>query len=264
MFNQGFDNLFYYPIHWHYYKDFAIKAHTKNISLFFSNMLNYIIKNNLTNNFELINMVYGFINHYTLDTIIHPFINYQVKNLEISHTKIEFSLDSKISENFNNRIYKEIISRFHFSKELTNALDYIFLKTYNEKNIGKIFNRSHNNDYYIYRYFVNDKKGYKTKLYKIVDFILHNKKFRLQDNTFYVKNFDERILNFEKQKWHHPNNKKEIYNYSYDELYNYCIIICTKLNTLAYKVLHNNYNSQKLVKNIAKISIKNIPELLEI
>lgn len=262
MFNQGFDNLFYYPIHWQYYKNFAITAHKKHITKFFTNMIQYILDNNLTNNSDITNMVYGFINHYTLDTIIHPFINYQVKNLNIPHTKIEFTLDSRINTNFDTHIYKEVIPRLHFSKDLKKLIDYVFETTYQEKNIGKIFNKSHNNDYYVYRYFVNDKNGFKTNMYKVVDFILHNKGFRLQDNTFYVKEFNEEILNSDNLKWHHPNNKKEIYNYSYEELYDYCLLISTKLNTLAYNVIHNNGDLNNLINLISKIDLKNIQEFL--
>ena len=262
MFNQGFDNLFYYPIHWHYYKTFAIRAHKRKIPEFFTNMVNYIKDNNLEDDNDLTTMVYGFINHYTLDTIVHPFINYQVANLGIPHTKIEFTLDSQIALNYDNSIYKTIIPRLKFSNNLINLIDYTFLKTHNEKNIGKIFNSSHNNDYYVYRYFVNDKNGNKMKFYRIVDRIIRLKDMRLQDNTFYVEYFDERILNKEKNTWHHPKDENETYNYSYDELYNISLRICVKLNKIAYEVLHKNRNIDDLINNIKLINLKSIQELL--
>ena len=261
MFNQGFDNLYYYPIKWNYYKNFAIKAHKNKIPDFFTNMIKYILDNNI-NNPELNNMIYGFINHYTIDTIIHPFINYQVKNLNISHTRIEYILDSKINKDFNTKIYKTVIPRLHFSKDLIKMIDYVFINTHNEKNIGKIFNRSHNNDYYIYRYFVHDKKGIKTKFYKIFDLVFRNKKFPLHENTFYVKEFDPRIINEDKNNWHNPKNKNELYNYSYNELYNYSLIIATKVNNLAYDVIHNNKDLEELIDLITLININNIPKFL--
>ena len=265
MFNQGFDNLFYYPIHWSQYKKFAIKAHKKNIPEFFSNMIDYLVTNKLTNQSDLTNMVYGFINHYTVDTIIHPFINYQVKNLNIPHTRIEFMIDSQILKNYSDpKIYKTIIPKLKFSKNLLNLIDYTFLKTYDKNNIGKIFNRSHNNDYYVYRYFVNDNSGKKTNFYKTIDNIFKFKNFKLGESTFYIKNFDESILNNDKNKWHHPKNEQEIYSYSYEELYDYCIIICTKLNNLAYKVLHMNEKPDLLIDLISKINIKNIQLFLDL
>jgi hypothetical protein len=262
MFNQGFDNLYYYPIKWKYYRDFGIRAHKKKVAEFFTNLINYIIEHNLEDNTEITTMLYGLINHYTLDTIVHPFINAQVEILGISHTKIEFTLDSQIANNYDTKIYNTIIPRLKFNKELTNLIEEVFYQTYNEKNIGKIFNRSHNNDYYVYRYFVNDKRGHKKNFYKLVDKIFRLKDFRLQDNTFYVDKFDERILNKGKNEWHHPKNNNEIYNYSYNELYNISLKISIKLHKIAYDVLHNNKNTNELVEKIKLINLKSIQELL--
>ena len=78
MFNQGFDNLYYYPFKWSYYRYFGVRCHKTNLNLFFTNLINYIKDNNLENDASITNMVYGFINHLTLDTIMHPYINYQV------------------------------------------------------------------------------------------------------------------------------------------------------------------------------------------
>ena len=125
MFNQGFDNL-YYHFKWNYYKSFGIKAHKINIPNFFENILIYIKENNLQNNNIITNFLYGFINHYTLDTLMHPFINYQVKNLNIPHTKIEFMLDSQINLNFKINKYKVLIPKLKFDKELQKFINIIF------------------------------------------------------------------------------------------------------------------------------------------
>ena len=263
MFNQGFDNLYYYHFNWKYYKNFGIKAHKININIFFENIFNYIKKNKLENNCELTNIIYGFINHYTLDTLLHPYINYQVKNLNIPHSKIEFMLDKKISNYTDTKYYKQLIPKLKFNNDLLKFLNYIFENTYNEKNIGKIFNKSHNNGYYIYKYFMNDKYGIKTFLYKIVDFFTPFKDIKLHENTFYCNSFDERLLNNKKNKWHHPNNINEIYNYSFEELYNIALKICIKLNNDAYKVLQNKKKINKLLNKIELIDLKNIQELLK-
>ena len=262
MYNQGFDNLFYYPIHWKYYKNFAIKAHSKNILEFFTNMINFIKINNLENRSDLTTMVYGFINHYTVDTIIHPFINYQVKYLNIPHSRIEFMLDSRTNNKHKSDIYNTVMPRLKFKKELINLIDYTFDKTYKEKSIGKKFNLSHNNSYYIYRYFINDKLGFKTFCYKIIDFIIPFKELKLHEFTLFFKEFDDRILNNDKILWHHPKNKKETYNYSFNELYNFSLNICLKLNTIAYEVLHNNRNIDDLINLIKIINIKNIQDII--
>ena len=262
MYNQGFDNL-YYHFKWNYYKNFGIKAHKNNIELFFKNAFDYIKTNNLENTLEVTTLIYGFINHYTLDTLLHPYINYQVKNLNISHTKIEFILDNILNSNINGKNYKIIIPKLKFNQNLIKYLDYIFDKTYNEKNIGKIFNRSHNNGYYLYRYFIHDKYGFKTFCYKIIDFLLPFKKFKLGENTFYVKKINKKILNKEKHIWNHPKSKKEIYNYSCKELYNIALKISIKLSNEAYNVIHNNKSLEKFLELIKLIDLKNISELLK-
>ncbi|MBQ7031211.1 MAG: hypothetical protein IJN13_02410 [Bacilli bacterium] len=262
MFNQGFDNLYYYLINWKYYRTFGIQAHKHNIDLFFENIFNYIKDNKLENNSEITNIIYGFINHYTLDTLLHPYINYQVKNLNIPHTKIEFMLDSKLTDNNSSKFYKTLIPKIKFPNKLIELLNEVFEKTYKEKNIGKIFNKSHNLGYYIYRYFINDKYGIKTFLYKIIDFIIPKKDIKFSKNTFYSKQFDERLLNSKKNIWNHPNNKEETYNYSFNELYNLAIEVCTKLNNDAYEVLNNRKDLEELINNIKSINLKSIQELL--
>lgn len=262
MFNQGFDNL-YYHFNWNYYKSFGVKCHKKNIDKLFEFMIKYIIDNNLENNSKVTSMIYGLINHYTLDTLLHPFINYQVKNLNITHTRIEFMLDAKIRKNKSNSIYKVLIPKLKFTKELLNFINETFIKIHNEANIGKIFNRSHNNGYYLYRYFINDNYGIKTFLYKIIDFLLPLKKFILNENTFYIKSINDNIYNHNKEIWYHPNNRSETYNYSYEELYEIAYKICIKLNNEAYKILHTKKDINNIIDKIKLINLKNIPKLLQ-
>ena len=160
------------------------------------------------------------------------------------------------------KFYGTLIPKMKFPNKLIELLNEVFEKTYKEKNIGKIFNKSHNLGYYIYRYFINDKYGIKTFFYKIIDFIIQKKDIQFSKNTFYSKQFDERILNSEKNIWNHPNNKEETYNYSFNELYNLAIEVCTKLNNDAYEVLNNQKDLDELIDNIKSINLKNVQELL--
>jgi len=261
MFNQGWDNL-YYHYKWSYYKNFGSNAHKYNIDKFFCSIINYIKINHLENDSELTNMLFGFINHYTLDTLLHPLINYQTNNLGITHTKIEFMIDTKFRKNKSGTFFKTLIPKIKFKPELLNLLDYVFECSHKEKNVGKVFKRSHCNGYYLYRYFITDKIGIKTNLYKIIDFILPFKKFKFHKNTFYIKKFEPKILNIQKDCWNHPNNRNEIYNYSFNDLYNIALKISTKLNNDAYKVLKNKKDLNKFINNIKKVSLKNIEEFL--
>lgn len=268
IFNQGFDNLYYYPFDWKYYRKFGIKAHKTKIDLFFKNMISYIKANKLETDSSLTNMIYGFINHYILDTLIHPFINYQADNLNIPHTKIEYTIDNylyllKTNSSWNGKIYKELIPKVKFNNNLIGLINYTFMETYNKKNIGNVFKISHNISYYLHRYFIYDRLGIKSKLYKIVDLFTSKKALKFSENTFYIKNNDKDILNLKKLNWTNPENKKEIYNFSFEELYNISLKVCTKINNIVYKVLQGEEDINNLLKLINHISLKNIPELLE-
>ncbi len=263
MFNQGFDNLYYYLFKWNYYRYFGIRCHKKNIDLFFKHAITYVKKNKLSNNSTCTNLIYGVINHYILDTIIHPFINYQVTNLNFPHTKLEFMIDGYLYKKNNNlkwqnKIYKTLIPKLKFSNDLLNLLDYTFFNTYNEKNIGHIFNISHNLGYYIYRYFINDYYGIKAYFYKLIDFINPKKEEKFSKLTFRINESNEKVLNPLKLEWHHPNNLNKKYNYSFEELYDFSLHLAVKLNTLAYNIIHKDEDINKLLEEISLITIDNI------
>ena len=145
-----------------------------------------------------------------------------------------------------------------FNDNLINLLDYTFTTTHNEKNIGKIFNKSHNLGYYIYRYFINDYYGIKSFFYKIVDFILRRKDIRFSKTTFRVTEKNMVILNMDKNNWHHPKDKNKIYNYSLEELYKASLKIAIKLDNLAYLIIHEDEDINELIKEINSISLENI------
>ncbi len=263
MFNQGWDNLFYYLPKWHKIKKIGLNAHKNNVDNFFKNMIIYIKENNLEDNSMYTNMVYGFINHYVMDNIIHPYVNYLVKSINMPHSKIEFMLDSKIRKDNKNSYFRVAIPKIKNNKEFTNYLDLLFLKTYGVKNIGKKFIKSHNISYYLYRYFINDKHGIKRFIYKLFWFIKPTEDNKLYEFTYYYKIFDKRILNEERNIWNHPKKKNEKYNYSFNELYNYSIDIAVKLNNIAYNIIHNNDNINKLISLIKIVDTNNIDKLLK-
>ena len=248
IFNQGFDN-------------FGIKAHKNNVDIFFKSLIQCIKKNNLDNDYSII---YGFLNHYITDTILHPYINYQVKNLGIKHSRIEYMLDYALSNylqkrNLQGHDYKIMLPKIKFTKDLSNLVTYAFKEAYNEDNIGNIMAGSIRNGYYIHRYFVLDNKGIKRHFYKIIDKLVR-KDETFSDNTYYITSFDERLLNKEHHKWKHP-KKCEEYNYSLED--KITINLCIKLNTLAYDVIHNNKDLEEFLKLIRLIELKNISILLQ-
>lgn len=255
MYNQGFDNLYYYPFKWTYYRNLGIRSHKKNVDLFFKNVIQYIKNNNLEDNSIYTNIIYGFINHYTLDTIVHPFINYQVTNVNISHTKIEFMLDgyyylNNSKEKWQGKIYQVLMPKLKFDENLVELLNDVFFRTHNEKNVGYIFQKSHNTGYYGYRYFINTYFKLVGYFYKLFP--------KRKNNKLRINECNNILLNTNKDTWHHPNDEHKIYNYSLKELYDYALTLALKINKLAYNVIHNNEDVTKLLEEIKKINIDNI------
>ena len=258
------DNLSKNPYKWNYYRKLGVKCHKKNLDKFFTNLITYIKDNNLQDDTSVTNMLYGIINHITLDTFMHPYINYQVKNLNIPHGKIEFLLDYYIYNNlyhtkWHNKLYKTLIPKLNFTANLKNTIDNVFFKTYEEKNISKIMKKSHNIGYYIYRYFITDIYGIKSKLYKLVDILIPNKEVKFSESTFYNKGFKEELLNRDKNNWQH---RKETYNYSLEELHDIAYKIALKLNKIAYQVINDKKDIKEFINLIKLLDIKNIQELL--
>lgn len=261
MFNQGFDNLYYYLPKWRKYRELGRYCHHHYIKTYFKNVITYIYDNNLQNDSEVTNMLYGFINHLTMDSIMHPLINYQTKRLKISHSSLEIKLDRylyeiKYHKDFQKeKMYKELVKKLKYGDNLINTFDSVFLSTYNQDKIGKIINRSHNLGYIVYKYFVFDSFGIKTFFYKIYDFFTPNKDFRYSEHTYYEKSFNTKFFNDEHKEWKY---KKESYYYSWNELYEYAIKNATKLIELANKAIYDQKYLNKFLKEYEKVNVKNI------
>ena len=126
IFNQGYDNLFYYLPKWNYYRNFAIRAHKNNVAEFFTNIINYLKE---VNNPNLNPFLYGFINHYTLDTLMHPLINYLTK-YHIAHAKVEYMYDNHLLDinnlKWHNSMYKTLIPKLKKDPDLIALIDEVF------------------------------------------------------------------------------------------------------------------------------------------
>jgi len=265
--NQGWDNL-YYHFNTKFYKELGKKAHKKNVNTFFKELISYIKNHKLEHNSEITTILYGFINHYVLDTIMHPYINYLVKKINISHTKIEYIIDNMLYKNnysiiFKPVFFKTLIPKIKFKNSINDCLNKIFEKTYNVENIGNVINISHNNSYYLYKYFLYDRYGIKTFIYKIIDIITPFKTNKIHKNIYSIKDYNIYILNNDNYNWNHPKNNNESYNYSFSQLYDYSLKIAVEINDCAFNVLNNNNDINEFLNLISIIDIKNIQAILQ-
>ena len=131
IFSQSFDFLYYYNFlslkPGKKIRKFGRYCHRNKTQAYLINMISYIKKNKLYNKSDILAYLYGSINHYVLDTIMHPYINYLSKlpkNNIAMHTKIEFDIDAYYYETISNKpfykydISNDLLKKTSFSKRL--------------------------------------------------------------------------------------------------------------------------------------------------
>lgn len=244
VFSQGPDVLFFHNS-FNFKESKALRrlgviTHKNKTRLFFNNLITYIKDNKLTNNKEVISLLYGFILHYTLDYTIHPFVIYKTGKFDRKdkrtykynglHNDMEVFFDCYLINNYESMPPKKFnINKFcfpidNFSKETILAIDNVFKTTFKKNNIGNEYLKSYIIMKKLYRLLRYDRYGFKRKIYNIIDFItpkhVLNKK-----NIAYSMKYKRKIhyMNLEKKEWNHPIYKQELYNYSLIELYDIAI-----------------------------------------
>ncbi|MFA5602996.1 MAG: zinc dependent phospholipase C family protein [Bacilli bacterium] len=246
-------------------------VHRNNTKDFFINVVSYIKKNKLENNYSVIAFLYGFICHYVLDSTCHPFIIYKTgvynkdnrESLKYigMHDDMESAIDAYFIKNklkIKARKYKphNYISELkEFSPELNKIIDYTFKETFEWDNVSKIYFKSYKRMKKLYKLYRYDPFKIKRTLYSFIDKITPKK---IRDLKWISYNYDYKrklhYLNLEKQKWNHPLDKNETYNYSFIELY---VIACSKAVNIineVNKVLYKKGSIKDLDKVFTNVS----------
>lgn len=269
IFNQSFDNLYYYKLYFPFIgsdiRKLGSMGHKKNINLYFKNIITYILDNNLKNNNLIKSFLYGSINHYILDSTLHPFVFYKAgvykpkikstHKYNYNHAKLEFMLDAYLynldtRKKYNNyKIHKEIVPIIKFSQELKDLINYIYKETFKINNISDKMLKSIKDEHYIFKFIIEDKYGIKRFLFKLIDFITTNKVKNIHNNNTYIKNIDKELLNLNNKRWYHPVNNKK-YNTSSIDLYNKSLDRASDLINKLELLFNNKYDLETILKEI--------------
>ena len=270
IFNQSFDTLYYHYLFVGFIgkniRDLGTIAHKQQVNNYFKNITQYIISNKENNNYLLKAYLYGSINHYILDSTMHPYVFYKTgvynsKNPKTYkynglHSKFEFMLDSFFYRNDTNlnynklKVHKELIPKYTFNKDLKDTLDYTFKKTFNVTNMGKTFNTSYKHERFLYKLVIEDSIGIKKRLLKFVDLMTTNKVKNIANNSTYIKNIDYSILNVDKKEWNHPSIKNEKYNHSVIDLYSIALEKSIDIINKFELMFEDKYNKEELFKEL--------------
>ena len=274
VFAQSFDNLFSYNIlsikKGKKIRKLGYYAQTHKVSLYFSNMIEYIKENKLYDD-ENLGYLYGSLCHYALDSACHPYIHYisgrvsksnykNTKQYLGNHTLNEVMLDAIFYNNdtgkefYKYKIYKDLTPKVHFSKSLKDTVTYTFKSTFDAENMGEIYNKSFNQINGIYKILMYDRFGIKKFFYLIFDFLFSKLiRFKSAGYSLHVKKLDKSILNEEHNKWHHPVTN-EIHNESFYDLYNFAKENATKYISIVNKFFNDKCSIEDVKKTIGNIS----------
>lgn len=280
LYAQGTDPLMFYNYFVgkknNYYCNCQYIVHSSKTRDYFKNIIKYIVDNDLTDNKELITFLYGNICHYFLDLWVHPFIYYKTGQYNKSdkntykynalHQDMEYSLDKYLIRKRSGikvskfKIYKEIFDNYNISDEVLKCLDVAMKKTYGFDNIGMIYKRSVKMMKRFFYFFNYDRFGIKKIIYSFVDFILPPSIINTKELSFYTKEINMDYLNLDRKKWNHPAIKSEVYNYSFDDLYelafNYAMEAIMVVNQFMddKKIDMNKFN--KIFKDLSYVTGK--------
>ena len=121
-------------------------SHHKNQDKFIHNMIDYIKRNNLKDDKEVIGVLYGHISHYFMDSMFHPLIREIDKTNrknKHNHTLIEAYYDNYlVEERLNidvNTYLKNNILKAKQTKKITKMIDYVYMETYHIKHVSRYY-----------------------------------------------------------------------------------------------------------------------------
>ncbi|MCM1053305.1 MAG: zinc dependent phospholipase C family protein [Ruminococcus sp.] len=263
LFSKSFDVLFFIK------PKLGDFAHTHNTNLYFKNIINYIIDNNLTNNGDVLAYLYGSICHYILDSTAHPYIFYKTGKYEKTkktakyrgkHSKIESMIDAiNYQERTNKPIYKANLSRalipkITISKELKETINYTYLETFNIPNASKTLKRGITNYRLCLKHFMASRYGLKIPFYKLIDFAKLYPNDYINNLCYRIKKLDNSVLNLNHQKWVYPVNKNISYHYSFNDLYDLSLEKARNIINKLDIALSNPKSINKILKEIGNLS----------
>ena len=222
--NQGHDLGFFSK--WYNLKlrnethKFALEVlQDKNFLEYIFNYINYIKINNLENNTDVKNFLYGYIAHHYLDSFVHPFIIYNTgepdKNKPETfkyigkHCLYESKIDKTFLEQYYNysSVNKIFPKNIKYDKELIDTNNFAFSTTYNNLKYGQLFVEALNDIYSFMKIFRNDPIKVKRDFYRLIDSTLKNTKSitRYEFLSFYLKPTSFKDLTTP-EIWYDPTN----------------------------------------------------------
>lgn len=244
MFSQSMDPMMFYNIEsfrrGKTMRKFQYYFHTTDTQKFFIHLCRYIKDHNLNKNPEILAFLYGFICHYVLDSITHPYIIYKSGVMDKKkketyrynqlHAYMETFLDCEvIRKKTNKNPYKFRLDQFcfdnqPFSLELNSLIDSVFYDVFKLNNMSKIYFQSLRQMKRFLRRYRYDQFGVKLFGYQIIDLFTSRSTFKFKALSYhYPDQYRDYFLNYSHSIWYNPVNPNFSSHDSFFDLYDQAV-----------------------------------------
>lgn len=224
-FGQSTDSLMFYNLFsvmpGKKMRKFQKYFHDNDTQEFFINLINYIKDNNLSRDVDTCSFLIGFICHFVLDSMVHPYVYYKTGNFKKNdkstykynniHAFMETFLDNDmVRRREKTNPYKFPIGKFcfntkRFSRDLNSAIDYTFYTTFGIKKMSRIYFHSLKQMKMSLVLFRKDTYGIKKFFYKLIDTFTSNRTFRFEAVSYHYPLEDRHnFLNENHKTWRNP------------------------------------------------------------
>lgn len=240
--SQGPDPFFYYHfLPWmpnNGANKIASRLHTESTKPF----LELIIS--LADDDESKAWVSGFLTHFALDTVAHPYVfhrtglfNKETQANRGYHLMLERAIDNIYIEQRGNypNIYN--IKQRHFSRKeipqrIVDILNQAGATLYDQPNMGDMYRQGYTDFRNAFRSLNFDPIGFKKMIFKIVDTFTKGEILYSSLSTYNYVNAGIDYLNLQQNTWYHPSTN-EASNLTFNELFDQAAVKATTLIQLA-------------------------------
>ena len=247
--SQGPDPFFYYHfLPWmpdHGSNKLASRLHTESTKPFLELLIS------MANDDESKAWVCGFLTHFSLDTVAHPYVFYrtglynkQTQEYRGYHLMLERAIDNIYIEQrgYYPNIYN--IKQRHFARKdipqsIVSILNQAGATLYQQPDMGDMYRQGYKDFRNAFRWLNFDPIGFKKVFFRLLDRVTKGEILYSALSAYNYVNAGIDYLNLQRMTWHHPSTN-EPFNLTFDELFAQATQKATKLIRLAENYFSSN------------------------
>ena len=226
--------------------------HTTNTKDFFINILEYIKKYHLEYNGEVMAFLYGQLEHFILDIIIHPLIIYMTEGMPQDHVVnahglVEHLIDDYVIDKYSigkGTYFKKVAINY---QETYSLIDTVYEKVYNSQGIGLQYATG----ILVTKLYDGAIRRDETNIVNTFSNLVNLGDIKYHNDAELAKPY----LNLDHDIWYNPETGID-YNYSFDDLWNRAneLLIETNNEVNNYLYYDKSLNSQIILNNTSYLT----------